>query len=62
LSKAIINDLVNVVVDSAFIFFQVIISAFLFCSVIWIALFRNETLSSSPVEDSGHVTSIAVVI
>jgi hypothetical protein len=62
LSKAVIYNFVNLIVNSALIGFQMIFITFSLGSSVWVASFRDETLSLSPIVSSGNITSVTVIV
>lgn len=61
-SKAIINNSVELIVNSAFISFEMFFITFSLRCIVWIALFWNETLSFTEIQYSVYISSFTVVV
>lgn len=62
LSEAVINNSVEVVVNSALIALKMIFFALADCSIVRIASFRDEALSLAPVVHSSNIATVALIV
>ena len=63
LCEAVINDFVELVVQSALIAAQVFLSiAFALSCIVWVADLRNEALAFAPAQGTGDIATFATVV